>query len=528
MHWADVVAEQLAEQADSHIVATGITPSGPIHVGNMREVLTADLIVRACEDRGLDAELVYIADSADPLRKVYPFLDPDVYSTHVGKPLATIPAPDGEGTYADHFLDPFFSCLDELGIEHRVIDAYQSYADGEYEASVRTACEQRDEIRGLLQRISGRELDADWFPFNPMDDHGRMHGVRVTGYDWPHVEWRNEDGETGRTDISKGGGKLPWRLDWPARWSWIGVTCEPFGKDHSSAGSSWDTAQPLASLFGVEPPLGLPYEWINLKGQGAMSSSAGNAMSGSELLELVPPEIMRFLISRAKPAKHIDFDPGAGLISLADEYERLERRYHAELRGIEQKPVGEGERRERQRMDDARRFELSQVGRGEVSEEDALEMSFSHLSMLCQVKANRQGVFDSLARTHAVDASAPDVRLLERERRMRSWIASDWFPGEVRILLQADVDADWLTGLEQSERDFLSGFAAGLRSTEWNESAIQEHISASIEAAGMTPRTAFPLLYALLLGRPRGPRLAPLIREHDRDAVLSLMSAIGD
>ena len=77
MHWADVVAEQLAERADSHIVATGITPSGPIHVGNMREVLTADLIVRACEDRGLDAELVYIADSADPLRKVYPFLDPE-------------------------------------------------------------------------------------------------------------------------------------------------------------------------------------------------------------------------------------------------------------------------------------------------------------------------------------------------------------------------------------------------------------------------------------------------------------------
>ena len=97
----------------------------------------------------------------------------------------------------------------------------------------------------------------------------------------------------------------------------------------------------------------------------------------------------------------------------------------------------------------------------------------------------------------------------------------------MRILLQGGVDADWLTALEESERDFLSGFAAGLQSTEWDESAIQEHISASIEAAGMTPRTAFPLLYGLLLGRPRGPRLAPLIRELDRGAVLSLMSAIG-
>lgn len=527
MHWADVVAEQLAERADSHIIATGITPSGPIHVGNMREVLTADLIVRACESRGIEAEMVYIADTADPLRQVYPFLDQGVYSEHVGKPLATIPSPDGEGSYCDYFLNPFFACLDELGIEHRVVDAYQSYCDGEYAATVRTACEQRDEIRGMLESISGRELGADWFPFNPIDGNGRMHGVTVTGYEWPHVEWRNEEGETGSTDISKGGGKLPWRLDWPARWAWLGITCEPYGKDHSSAGSSWDTAQPLASMFGIEPPLGLPYEWINLKGQGAMSGSAGNAISGSELLELVPPEIMRFLISRAKPAKHIDFDPGAGLISLADEYERLERRYHGELRGIEQKPAGEGERKERQKMDDARRFELSQVARGEVSDGDALELSFSHLSMLCQIKANSQGVFDSLARTHAVNASAPDARLLERERRTRSWILSDWFPEEGRILLQKDVDAGWFTELESSDRDFLSGFAAGLRTIEWDESAIQEHISASIEVAEMTPRTAFPLLYGLLLGRQRGPRLAPLIRELDRDAVLTLISSIN-
>ena len=75
MHWADVIAERLAERGDSHVMATGITPSGPIHVGNMREVLTADMVVRACERIDLKAELVYIADSADPLRKIYPFLD---------------------------------------------------------------------------------------------------------------------------------------------------------------------------------------------------------------------------------------------------------------------------------------------------------------------------------------------------------------------------------------------------------------------------------------------------------------------
>ena len=90
MHWADHTAQRLAERGDKHVIATGITPSGHIHVGNMREVLTGDMLRRACEDAGLDTELIYIADTADPLRKVYNFLD-DSYQQYVGHQLATIP-----------------------------------------------------------------------------------------------------------------------------------------------------------------------------------------------------------------------------------------------------------------------------------------------------------------------------------------------------------------------------------------------------------------------------------------------------
>ena len=148
MHWADVIAERLSQKGDSHIIATGITPSGPIHVGNMREVLTADMIVRACERINLNAELVYIADSADPLRKVYPFLEEEHYSEHVGRSLATIPSPDGSGNYSDYFLKPFFSALDDVGVEYRVIDAYQSYQEGKYTSSTKTAIQNSCFIRG--------------------------------------------------------------------------------------------------------------------------------------------------------------------------------------------------------------------------------------------------------------------------------------------------------------------------------------------------------------------------------------------
>ena len=40
--------------------------------------MTGDMIYKALKSRGVDAELVYVADDFDPLRKVYPFL-PDSY-----------------------------------------------------------------------------------------------------------------------------------------------------------------------------------------------------------------------------------------------------------------------------------------------------------------------------------------------------------------------------------------------------------------------------------------------------------------
>ena len=98
-----------------------------------------------------------------------------------------------------------------------------------------------------------------------------------------------------------GGGKLTWRVDWPARWAMLGVTVEPFGKDHATRGGSYDTGARIArEVFDYEPPLPVPYEWISLKGQGDMSSSKGNVLSIGQALELVPPEALRYLVMRER------------------------------------------------------------------------------------------------------------------------------------------------------------------------------------------------------------------------------------
>ena len=54
-----------------------------------------------------------------------------------------------------------------------------------------------------------------------------------------------------------------------------------------------------------------------------MSSSSGNTVGPIEALNLVPPEIIRYLIAGSKMNRHIDFNTGSALFQMADEYERL-------------------------------------------------------------------------------------------------------------------------------------------------------------------------------------------------------------
>ena len=167
IHWADAKASRVP--ADRHqLIATGITPSGPIHLGNMREVMTGDMIYKALKSRGVDAELVYVADDFDPLRKVYPFL-PDSYQKYIGWPVSDIPCPCGEHkSYAEHFLEPFLSAIEELDIHPRIIRTSESYRSGMFTEQIKASLEHAEEIKGILERISGRKLEEGWTPYYPI------------------------------------------------------------------------------------------------------------------------------------------------------------------------------------------------------------------------------------------------------------------------------------------------------------------------------------------------------------------------
>ena len=82
MHWADHTAQRLRDRGGPQVSCSGITPSGEFHIGHLREILSAEMIHRACLDGGLESDYVFIVDSMDPLRRVYDFLS-DSYLKYI-------------------------------------------------------------------------------------------------------------------------------------------------------------------------------------------------------------------------------------------------------------------------------------------------------------------------------------------------------------------------------------------------------------------------------------------------------------
>ena len=506
MHWADVVAEKLLESGGEHVISSGITPSGPIHLGSMREILTADAVVRSVNEKGGNAKLVYIADNADPLRKVYPFLDEKKYQEFVGRPLAEIPAPEGNGSYDDYFLKPFFESLKGVGVHPEVVNNYKFYNDGKFKDCTRTIIDNREKVRDILESVSGRQLSKNWFPWNFKDNDGKLCEGKLIKYEWPYVYFENSEGKEVVNNLEKGEGKLPWRLDWPSKWKILGVTFEAFGKDHATKGGSYDTGKRIIEdILEEKVPHHIVYEWINLKGKGVMHSSTGLAISAEDMLRMAPPEVIRWLIMQPQPNRHIDFDPGLGLLNSVDKYDRIEQEYHAK----------EAEE------NTARALELSQVNTSAMSKTQALP--YRHLVTLVQSKNNTDDIVKALKRTGDINElnDEEDNRLDKRIECIKGWLKNQ-APESVKFEIQAKPPTH---NFNDKDIEIITNLKRKIVSVKWNPEAIHNAFYELQESYNIPAKEYFRIMYLILLGKEKGPRLGFFLATINRDFVVKRLES---
>ncbi|MCK5261313.1 MAG: lysine--tRNA ligase [Thermoplasmatales archaeon] len=508
MHWADVLADQLLKEKKKHVLATGITPSGPIHIGNMREILTTDAVYRSIIEKGGNADFIYIADDFDPLRKVYPYL-PKSYEKYVGKPISEIPCPCGEHkSYADHYLTSFLNSLEEIGVTPRVYRANEMYKNGEYNESIQIALENTDKIRKIIEKISKRKLPQEWLPFNiRCGKCERMTVAKPVLYEYPIIEYKCDCGYEGEVDIRKGGvGKLPWRVDWPARWKMLGVTFEPCGKDLATVGGARDTgAKIVEEVYEYPHPALLVYEFILLKGKGAMHSSKGTALSGEEMLKMTPPEVLRFLLMKNQPGKHIVFDSGLGLLNLVDEYDKEERVFF----GVDEETKG---------MKDLRKtYELSQPHN--ISKTIPYQLPYRHLVTLIQIGENWDEVKKILLRTGQIpkDLKKEDEEhLKQRIEHVRYWL-NKFAPDMLKFEVTKKIPKINFT---EEQNAFLSIMHEKIRDIKWEPEEIHNAIYEISEEENLQIKTAFKTIYQIILGQEKGPRAGYFLSNLDKKFVL--------
>ncbi len=480
--WARRTAERVAEThgGGPHVVVTGISPSGNIH--NLREVLVAEAVANALKERGSEVRFVFHADTIDPLRKIAPGI-PKEYERYMGHSLSHIPDPEGcHASYADHFLVPFEESLREMEMDIEVLRSHELYENGVYTEVTRESLENTAELRRILKEVSGREMAEDWSPYQPRAASGSLTGNRVVENlpDENGVVFVDREGNEGVADYSKGEGKLGWRVELAARWKALGVTFEPFGKDHTSRGGSTDTADRMSrEVFHYPVPGRYEYEWNYIKGQGAMSSSKGIVLLPKDLLRIMPPDALRRMFLGRDPARAIELDLGGGFPRFMDEY------------------------------------------RAEAGEPP---VPFLHLVTVAQTAGGNTEEAAGMLSRGGYEEEANDPEKLVRDLQYaRNW-AGDWAPESLRLrVLDEEESADAAASLDDEQRAYLAEVAEKLDPNMEGES-VQDMLYSTAVERGLKPKKAFGALYTVLLGKKSGPKAGPFVAGLPGDIVRERLS----
>jgi len=498
-HWADEVALELERRGGSHVIETGTSISGIPHVGNASDVIRADAVRKVLAERQIPVRLLWIADDGDPFRKVP--LGMESLQGYLGFPVYDIP--DAEGchkNFVDHFAKPFISDLDEFGVVPEVYSGIELYRRGVLLKEIRTALAKRMEIAAILNKFRKEPLSDDFIPWNPICEKcGKISTTKAAAVNGDKIDYVCSNAEVsdspvagcghhGVSDITKGFGKLPWRVEWAARWHHFAVTCEPFGKEHATVGGSYDTSKLISKeIFGWEPPYPVVYEFFTFNGE-KISSSRGNVITLSDWLEFCEPEVLKFFMyKRLQKQRDIKLDM---IPNMVDEYDLGERIYFE----LEQEAESEEKLR--------RMYELAQVGEPEL-----LQVPFTLCAVLAQIpNVDLSRIVERLEAMGYEKFS--EAKLENRIRVAGNWVGK-YGPEHLQFTLleQPSVVASLLS---VQQKQGLQSLAKEVGKA-WTPEAFHKVIYQTARGMGMEPNSLFEAIYLSLINKRKGPKAAALI-----------------
>jgi lysyl-tRNA synthetase class 1 len=509
VYWADEIAGRARGR---QVVNDSKTPSGTVHVGSLRGVVLHDAIRRAVAEAGRDVEFRYGVEDLDPM-DAQALLTKDAIVKYMGVPLAHVPAPAGSPhpNYARHFATLFLETFSELGIHPQLYWMSEQYGSGAMDPYIERALDRADVILEIYRTVSTVNHRPGWLPISVICENcGRIGTTAARDWDGREVsyecrtdlvEWATGCGHRGRVSPFGGRAKLVWNVDWAARWSLVDATIEGCGKDLATAGGSRDRADAISRrVFEREPPLNIPYEFLNIGGR-KMSTSRGEGAAAHEIAELLPPTLLRFLFLRYRPNRAIDFDPSGDTIPrLFDEFDRI-------ADAVAGKPP-----RGELPPDPERIFALSLTDpqADPATEAARYRPPFAHLALLLQVPG--PDIMERLAAEKGakLDDAEQDIAL-QRIEAAQAWL-EHFAPPEARLQVHYEALPGSAGELNPNQRRYLGTLAEAIPSRSlvggeaWQALIFELAKSLDVRAAD-----AFGAIYRVFLDRPNGPRAGWLL-----------------
>ncbi|MEV5442280.1 lysine--tRNA ligase [Streptomyces sp. NPDC052644] len=569
--WVSRFADEVIAESERRapgkpvVVASGLSPSGPIHLGNLREVMTPHLVADEIRRRGHEVRHLISWDDYDRYRKVpagVPGVD-DSWAEHIGKPLTSVPAPAGSSypNWAEHFKAAMVEALAELGVEFDGISQTEQYTSGAYRAQILHAMKHRAEIDAILDRyrtkdkatgqpkgqkqqkpVDEAELEAaegsgaaseddgsggagGYYPYKPYCGNCERDLTTVTSYDDDTTEltYGCVCGFSETVLLSEfDRGKLVWKVDWPMRWAYEGVIFEPSGVDHSSPGSSFVVGgQIVREVFDGVQPIGPMYAFVGISGMAKMSSSKGGVPTPADALKIMEAPLLRWLYARRKPNQSFKIAFDQEIQRLYDEWDKLEAK------------VADGTALP---ADAAAHSRAVRTAAGELPRTPR-PLPYRTLASVVDITAGHDE--QTLRILSELDPENPLSSLDEvrpRLDRAENWITTQ-VPADARTIVRDEPDTELLGSLDDQGRESLRLLLEGLDS-HWSLDGLTTLVYGVPKVmAGLDPeakptpelkvaqRDFFALLYRLLVSRDTGPRLPTLLLAVGADRVRKLLAA---
>lgn len=484
MFWADKLLENISGK---QLINDAWTPSGIVHMGSLKGPIIHDTVFKILKAKGKDVKFQFGFDDMDAIDG----LPKELLETHekyMGIPICNAPSPDGKGSFGDYYGNVVRKLFKELSIEAEIYLASDYYKKGIYNKAIQFVLDNTDKIRKVYSEIYKKEIDKNWFPLQVICPNcGKVGTTEVN--DWngkevsyicrkDKVKWAEGCEQSGKISPFDGNATMPFKVEWAAKWWTFGVTIEGAGKDHASAGGTYDVARKiLKDVFEVEPPLFIPYEFFLYDGH-KMSASKGLGLTGEKLLEILPAQLFRFLMIKTSPNQAIEFNINGTLIipKLYDDYQKASLEKDTDL---------------------ARASELSQID----ETEKVPSIRFSVLAQWVQMPNMEQEI--------------KKEGLEQWAKYARVWVEK-YAPDDEKFSVQKELP-EVVKNLSADQKKYLETLSEKIDSKTAED--FQTEIYELSKQLGIASKDAFSSIYISLLGKDHGPKAAWLILSLDKEFV---------